>query len=537
MKMTNKYWKQQALVVFISLFAISLASIVPFLLKDIIQYIQDRDFSPIKPLFIVVIVVIFVRKTADFIFNYLFNNLYLLVSHDKRNEIFSHIMNSQLFRKQTIDSTLIINRLLNETYAYGDIIGIAPIMLIINCIMFIVSGIVLCNINIYLFIGCCFFIPFVFMTTILMKKKIESASVQHRNKYEHLLKTITEILNAFAEIKIMKAEQFILSRFVNSNKNYLDSEKRMNKVQRLSTDISDILFSILPVLCLLFGLYLITLGKSDIGGAVAFYLYLGFFIEPITNLTSLRVRLIQSKKKKTLVEEIANAFEKESVGHIHDIECNKISLNSIDYQYDANKVAFNLDINISAYGMYYVSGKSGVGKSTILKILTKILYSEKTQIMIDGVQLNNITEQSYFEKASYLNNSPQFFAGTIQENITFFGKYPADPEIIPLFFDEDEEIDLQSELSLERGSSLSSGQLQRLNILRLLVKGKRQKIIVLDEALSGIDESKERKIISYLKNYFNESFIFIVIHRKSTKELCDFHIDVDIEKVAFSSLH
>jgi ABC-type bacteriocin/lantibiotic exporter with double-glycine peptidase domain len=97
-------------------------------------------------------------------------------------------------------------------------------------------------------------------------------------------------------------------------------------------------------------------------------------------------------------------------------------------------------------------------------------------------------------------------------------------------------IDLQSKLSLEQGSSLSSGQLQRLNILRLLAKGKRQKIIILDEALSGVDESKERKIISYLKNYFNESFIFIVTHRKSTKELCDFHIDADIEKVAFSGL-
>jgi ABC-type bacteriocin/lantibiotic exporter with double-glycine peptidase domain len=82
---------------------------------------------------------------------------------------------------------------------------------------------------------------------------------------------------------------------------------------------------------------------------------------------------------------------------------------------------------------------------------------------------------------------------------------------------------LQSELALEQGSSLSSGQLQRLNILRLLTKGKGQKIIILDEALSGIDESKEHKIISYLKNNFNESFIFIVTHRKSTEELCDFH--------------
>jgi ABC-type bacteriocin/lantibiotic exporter with double-glycine peptidase domain len=154
----------------------------------------------------------------------------------------------------------------------------------------------------------------------------------------------------------------------------------MNKVQRLSSDISDILFSILPILCLLFGLYLVTLGKSDIGSAVAFYLYLGFFIEPIINLTNLRVRLIQSKKKKMLVEEILDAFEKESIGYIHDIKCNKILLNSINYQYDTNKVTFDLDIPISAHGLYYVSGKSGIGKSTILKVLTKILYSEKHKL-------------------------------------------------------------------------------------------------------------------------------------------------------------
>ncbi|MCL2557352.1 MAG: ATP-binding cassette domain-containing protein, partial [Treponema sp.] len=189
-------------------------------------------------------------------------------------------------------------------------------------------------------------------------------------------------------------------------------------------------------------------------------------------------------------------------------------------------VTFDKHISFNNPGIYYLSAKSGFGKSTIFKLMTKTLFSNETDIVFDNNNINSIPENVFFDKVTYLDGSPTFIQGSIMDNITFFGKYDFNENHLSEIFDESENILPNRELNIGEGVALSNGQLQRINILRLFAKGTAQKLIILDEAISGVEEECEQKIIKLLKSTFNESIIILVTHRKSSEFLCDYTIDL-----------
>lgn len=509
-----------------------LGAVVPFVLKSLVQNIQTGNYADLPRLFLIIISACLIQQIIFFFLNYSLNTLEYIIAHDKRNELLEQILNSALYKKHKVDSTLIINRLLTEVSCYGTLIGVVPVMITANIIAFIVSAVVLCGINLYLFIFCCFFIPFIFGLTHIIRNHIQRSALEQRKKYEHLLMRLTETLNAFNSIKIMKAENQLFTRFAADNKTYLAQQCTSFIYERLAMDLNMILFSTLPILCLLCGLYLVMSGRSDIGSAVAFYMYIGFFVIPITSFSNMRIKILQGNKQREMIEEIMRNFEAVRLENTADISIdslspNTITINKIYYDYNDAHIMFNQEISFLKPGLYYVNGKSGAGKSTILKIIGKVLYSPESNITIGELPLNDIPERNYFNVVTYLDAAPSFFTGTVEENITFFGKYTIRTDVLNRFFNVDEDILLDKELQPTQGMTLSTGQLQRLNLLRLIVKNKEQKIIILDEALSGVDMQKEEEIITFLRGYFEDAFIFIVSHRESTKRLCDYHIHVD----------
>ncbi len=158
--------------------------------------------------------------------------------------------------------------------------------------------------------------------------------------------------------------------------------------------------------------------------------------------------------------------------------------------------------------------------------MTKLLSSEESNIQYDSLNVNSIPENVFFKQVTYLNGTPNFIQGTIIENITSFGRYDFDEKYLGLFFDANENVTGSRTLNIGMSESLSSGQLQRINLLRLFAKGGDQKLIVLDEAISGVQEEKEREILSLLRKNFSQSIIILVTHRKSSEALCDYKIEM-----------
>ena len=112
------------------------------------------------------------------------------------------------------------------------------------------------------------------------------------------------------------------------------------------------------------------------------------------------------------------------------------------------------------------------------------------------------------------------FQGTVKENIELASTSHITEEIFNLIFDNTDNISLQTQLETG-GANISLGQKQRIVLLRLLALQEEPKIIILDEALSGLDEQRELASIEILKKTFKNTIILFVTHRKKSFELCD----------------
>lgn len=528
-KESKEYRKEQLFSIALSIICSVISAIVPFVIRSIIKDIQTWNYSRTTLFnFALLFFVIIIIRVVSFFYNNLHSKIRSIIGHEKRLFILSNILEAKIYRKKNIDDSTIIDRLMREIYCYSQLLGTFPITILDNIIRIIVAIIVLLHINIYLFFFSIFLIPIGMLLVNITKDKMEKAWENQISQWEDTTKLLKEIFASRVVIKQMNSENQIMVHFKEQNMKHFLSETHINKINFLTVEIHGFLSSSLPMFCLLTGFLLVFFGKSDIGSAIAFYMYVNFLLTPFSSFADVKINNIQAHEQEKRIQEILKTLEFDNSELFTGFNFSNISIKKISYQYsNGEKVFFDKHINFLKPGLYFVSTVSGFGKSTIFKLMSKILFSDDTSIAYDSFNVNHIPEKELFKKVTYLDGSPVFIQGTIIDNITSFGKYKFDSSLLNIFFDNGENINFSKEINIGIGKSLSSGQLQRINLLRMIAKGDDQKLIILDEAISGIEEERECKILDFLKTKFNQSIIILVTHRKSSELLCDFNIEMD----------
>ena len=167
-----------------------------------------------------------------------------------------------------------------------------------------------------------------------------------------------------------------------------------------------------------------------------------------------------------------------------------------------------------------IVGKSGGGKSTIFNLLTRIFDPVSGQILLDGVDIRDLSEESLRKEISIIRQEPFIFHRTIRENFEVLDKNITLDEIKKYckiaYLDEYIESlpDKYDTLLGEGGVNLSGGQKQRLSIARTLAK--KSKVILLDEATSALDNNSQNYIKETIDNLVKDHTVIIVAHRLST---------------------
>jgi ATP-binding cassette subfamily B protein len=528
-KYGKPYRKKQFAIIFIFLIFTIVSTVIPLAVRSVIDDIQSGVItSRVIIYFIVIFAAIAIVKILSYTIDYLLNNLSTAISSDKREELLKLIFTASLKRKKEFDDTTVINRILNEVHCFGHLIGIFPVSVINNSMRLIFAVIILSKINLFLFLISLTLIPVIIVLVNKIKNKAEAVVFEQTKQYEILNKFLKEAILSQIDIKQMKAQYQVLSQFSQKNKRYFTSENQLNKIVSMTQEVSSLLFSTLPLLCLIAGIGLTMINKCDIGSSIAFYLYISAFVVPVTNFTDLKINNIQYSKKEEMIQEIISSLIFENINNAElNFECDKVKVNGISFKYNNGKcVDLSKQLLFDKPGVYFLTAKSGLGKTTVLKLMSKLLFSNESKITFDNKDVNDIPESNFFDKVTYLDGTPIFMQGSIEDNITYFGKYNFDENLIGVVFSGDENIDKDKELNIGEGCSLSTGQLQRINILRLFAKGNAQKLIILDEAISGVEEEREKQILKCLKDAFRQSKILFVTHRKSSKQLCDFVIEL-----------
>lgn len=372
----------------------------------------------------------------------------------------------------------------------------------------------------------------------IVLKQIKSQKgirVELLNSKSEMDGTIVELINGIEVIRICDSLEFETNRFENKSEFLRAKEMKHHKAMAVYDCLKFINQAVFTVLVIGVSTYLATKNIISVGSVLTAYLCFNQLLKPLEELHRIFDEVSECTVLATdffKMTEIENDFSyfPISVKSENKETDEMINMENITFSYpeSEDKVIldnFNIDINKGTY--LGIAGPSGCGKSSLIKSICKLEKANGT-IIIDNINLNNLSRKDISKLIALVPQSPFLIAGTIYENIT----YGIDREVSK---DEVEEASKRAYIfdyinSLpekfdtmvsEGGNNLSGGQRQRIAIARIFLR--KPKILILDEATSALDNTSEKHIQAEIEKMKDENntTIIAIAHRLTTLKNCD----------------
>ena len=210
-----------------------------------------------------------------------------------------------------------------------------------------------------------------------------------------------------------------------------------------------------------------------------------------------------------------------------DVELNMFDIvfKNVAFSYGDNQVLKDISFTAKQGEVTALVGASGSGKTSILRLISRLYDYDKGQILIDGKDIKNISTDSLFKKISIVFQDVTLFNSSILENIRIGKKDASDEEVIKaatlancMDFINKLPNGLDTVIG-ENGSELSGGERQRLSIARAFLKD--APILILDEISASLDVDNEKKIQESLNKLIKDKTVIIISHRLKSIENVD----------------
>lgn len=263
----------------------------------------------------------------------------------------------------------------------------------------------------------------------------------------------------------------------------------------------------------------------SVGSLIAYYSMIGFFMEPLSQLSSMQSEIQSAKISSDRLNDIIELEQDKDSGEIFYGLDEAISIENIDFRYGARELVLeNLSLKIKAGQKIALIGESGCGKTTVARLLTGDYCPENGVIKFDDNDLQSLNKTSIRNKIAYIEQETILINDSIRNNITM-GRNIPDENIekaikicaLDRFIDS-----LPNKIDTvinENGKNLSGGQRQRISIARALVNN--PDILIMDEATSNLDNITENAIMDAINNLPASTTVIIIAHRLKTIKNCD----------------
>lgn len=329
------------------------------------------------------------------------------------------------------------------------------------------------------------------IVTISFKSSLEKKQDNIISENNSVVSSFQDIVDGISDWKTSSADVNIFKLFKKVSLKYFEVQKQFEKFQYLVISLNQLFSNTLYFGSWLIGGFFILKGQLSLGSLIAFSQLLVRISYPVYTSSDLLSRYISGKKTlKYLNEEFLYKAEGEKLMSVNSIAlCDFVAFN-------ANRdPLFKLNINFLYGEKYLLIGKSGSGKSTILKSILRENVDYQGVITINGEDISNFEENSIYKKISYVPQQPHIFKATLKDNLTLFDNHYTNEQIyVALRFVELSKWanpeSLARKISSESGK-LSGGEAKRVALARALLINR--DILLIDEFSSGIDlETLER---------------------------------------------
>ncbi|TGV02694.1 ABC transporter ATP-binding protein [Flavivirga rizhaonensis] len=376
------------------------------------------------------------------------------------------------------------------------------------------------------------FIPVMGVIISKIGKSLKRKSDRVQKEQGLFLSTLEETLTGLRIIKGFNAEDKFNDKFQESTSRFYHFSNKLINRQNLASPVSEFLGICIIAVILWYGgnIVLSQTGSSNLDSSM-FLVYMGLSYNVLTPAKAISRGLYIVKKGGAAAERIQEIIDTKNPLKDKEGAINKkgfdtnIVFDNISFKYDKDYVLKNFSLNIPKGKTVALVGQSGSGKSTIANLITRFYDVNKGKILIDGLDIRDLTISSLRAQLGIVTQDAILFNDSIKNNLKLGNDEATDEQIIEALkianaweFVKDLSEGINTNIG-DSGNKLSGGQKQRLSIARAVLKS--PPVMVLDEATSALDTESERLVQVALENMMKNRTSIVIAHRLSTIQNAD----------------
>ena len=524
LNLIREYIYKYILIIVISFIFIIISLFATFYFKMLIE-----NKSIIKSVYYIFLIVLIIKSFLQFVQEKLIIKLRRLVDERITITVYNKLISlpNDYFRSRHTGD--LINRINSIEYIV-ELFSRVPIVIIIDITLLVFTVIILINISLQLFLVFLIFVIFYFVIYLLFNSK-NKRSIKSIHEEESLLITdIEESISGIDTIKNMNITNYTLNKHKGCYNRFIKSRNAYEYSINIQNTIKNFIIFFGINTSLYIGIKLVNNDLLLFSNLILFNSLLLYFLEPLRSIFELEDVI---KNGIISLKRISEIFAINNKDGNYEDKINSIKVTNLSFSHNLKKVFNKLNINIDVKEKVFIVGSSGVGKTTFCNILLKNHNVDNNFIYLNGVDINNWSRESILKNICYITEDEKIFSGTILENI-LLDKYVSKKmfnEILKYTYVSNifnEKKINKSSYIFDRGTNFSLGEKQRIILARCLLRD--CNVLILDEALSGIDSYTSKKIIKNILKLYKNKIVIYISHRKDHINLFDKVINLSNKK-------
>jgi ATP-binding cassette, subfamily B, bacterial len=468
------------------------------------------------------------------------------IEYDLRNIMYEHLTKMSFSFYDRVQSGQLISRANSDIRSVQMYMTFAPLILV-QCSIAVVAFGYMLSINVALAFIAMATMPFVYLVGVKMRKSMFPVSGIIQARLAEVATIVDENVNGVRVVKSFAAEQQQLRALSGAAEKVQWGYIKDADLRARFTPLVQNLPQLGLALVLLFGGYMVIHGQLGVGAILAFNAYLLMLQAPFMMLGMLIMMgqraAASAERIYEIIDEQPTVTDKEDAIDLVDSK-GDVRFSHVDFAYDAEAehlVLADFDLHITPGETVALVGRTGSGKSTVARLLTRFYDVKHGAIEIDGHDIRDVTQASLRAAVGVVLDEPFLFSVSVRDNIAY-GQPSADFTAIEAAARAAGAHEFITQLEHgydtvvgERGYTLSGGQRQRIAIARTLLVN--PPIMVLDDATSAIDVQVEQMIHASLRVQMESRTTLIIAHRLSTISLAERVVLLDHNKIVADGTH
>ncbi|MCX6535144.1 MAG: ABC transporter ATP-binding protein [Actinobacteria bacterium] len=465
-----------------------------------------------------------------------------------REKLFSHVLGLNIGYHDKAQTGQLMSRASSDLMQIQAFIVMIPITLS-NVIQIFAVATILFITDPVLAIVAMLPLPFVNISARRFSNRIHPISVAVQAEQAQLANVVEESVSGVRVVKGFGAEQVQFEKLEKEANDIFGEAMKAAKIRSNFLPAIDVLPALGAVGVLGVGGHRVLSGQLSIGDLVAFNVYLTLLVWPLRNIGMIvalgqraAAALVRIQEVLSTSSEITDPQVAKALPRATNSQLGAIKFDHVQFGYDPMQpVLTNFNLEIMAGESIAIVGATASGKSTVARLLLRFYDTNNGHIFLDGIDIRKLKLRDLRQEIGVVFEDTVLFNDTVTNNISFAKPNAAQADLeraAKLAGAHDFILQLPNKYETiigERGFSLSGGQRQRIAIARAIISDPR--VLVLDDATSAVDPSKEGEIRDAMRTVMSGRTTIVIAHRPGTIALAERVVFIDDSTIAAIGKH